>query len=893
MPSALETLVKILKLEQDTGCRNTAVIGGLQSFAANWAREAHQQARRPEHHQLVDEMAARLRAYESLPSAEARYEAVRYMLGRIMGRIPPPPDLAPPPAEVPEPATQPPLLPPSEMPAQPVEPAAEDIYAPSLGDEGDEGEQDELDRVEESGGDWMYDEGLESEPDEEDFEEAEAQRLPQPAAPPRTPKPRRQPARTLSGEEAIAQFRRLEETPVTVLHKVGGKMAEKLERLGIVSIKDMLFSYPFRYDDYTRMRTLNRLRPGEVATVVVAVQSVVKRQARGGRPYLLMTVDDDTAVMRVVFFGQLWLQRQFRPGSQVVLSGKVELFRGELMMTNPEWEMVERENLHTGRIVPVYALTKGLSARTMRRLTRQALDEWVAQVPDHLPDSVLDRTGLADLSWSLEQIHYPDSHETLDEARTRLTFDELFLFQLAMMRQRRAWQSAPGQPIYTDDAWLEAFKNNLPFDLTTAQRRALQEILGDMAKDVPMNRLLQGDVGSGKTAVAAVAIGAAVRAGKQAALMAPTSILAEQHARNVTQLLRAAPDGENIEIRLLTGSTPEAERQAIYAGLADGSVDVVIGTHALIQEGVEFNALGLAIIDEQHRFGVEQRGMLRGKGTNPHLLVMTATPIPRTLALTLYADLDLTILDEMPPGRTPVETRVIGLTERERAYRFIESQIARGRQAFIVYPLVEASESLEDIGAATDEYERLSQVVFTKQRVGLLHGRMSPAEKDAVMGAFQRGEIDILVSTSVVEVGIDVPNASVILVENAERFGLAQLHQFRGRVGRGEHKSYCILVSTATTPEADERLRALEETNDGFKLAEIDWKLRGAGDMLGLRQSGAGEFRLSAAVDPRLVELAQREARTVYAEDPDLSAPEHQFLGWRVSRLLNRRADVS
>ncbi len=877
MPSALETLVKILKLEQDTGYRNTAVIGGLQSFADNWSGEAHRQARRPEHHLLVDEMTARLREYASLDTTEARHEAIRYMLGRITGRIPAPADLEPA-GPSPEQFTG--------APSSPAAPASDqEIAAGTAAGPG----PDDLDDSPKAVPSHAYDDAAPTDDDDAD----EVFTPPPPPSAPRSAFSRPKPRPALPGDEAIAQFRRLQDTPVTVLHKVGDKMAEKLERLGIRSILDMLFTFPMRYDDYTRMRTLNKLRPGEVTTVVVAVQSIVRRQAAGGRPYLLMTVDDDTAKMRVAFFGQMWLERQFRRGSQVVLSGKVELFRGELMMTNPEWEMVEREHLHTGRIVPVYSLTKGLAARTMRRLMHQAVEEWVDQLPEHLPESVLSRTELPDVAWAIRQVHFPESHEALELARARLSFDELFVFQTAMMRQRRAWQSQPGQPIIVGDDWLEPFKDNLPFDLTTAQRRAIREILADMARDVPMNRLLQGDVGSGKTAVATIAMGAAVHAGKQAALMAPTSILAEQHARSITQMLRRAPDGENIHVRLLTGNTSEAERQEIYAGLADGSIDVVIGTHALIQEGVEFHDLAVAVIDEQHRFGVEQRGMLRGKGTNPHVLVMTATPIPRTLALTLYADLDLTIIDEIPPGRTPVETRVITLAERERAYGFIQSQIAKGRQAFIVYPLVEASEKLEEVGAATDEYERLSKEIFHQQRVGLLHGRMAPSEKEAVMSAFARGELDILVSTSVVEVGIDVPNASVILIENAERFGLAQLHQFRGRVGRGQHKSFCILVSTATTPEAEERLRALEETTDGFKLAEIDWRLRGAGDLLGLRQSGGTEFRLAQAVNPHLVELAQREARTVYAEDPDLAAPEHEFLAWRVSALLDRRADVS
>lgn len=880
MPSALETLVKILKLEQDTGYRNTAVIGGLQSFANNWAGDAHRQARRPEHHQLVDEMVSKLRGYEALDTIEARHEAVRYMLGRVTGRIPPPDDLPPaPPDEQPAEEAGPPEPPAPDEAAMPP-----DESSVSLADENtpEPTPPAEIEPPGERAG-----EGDES----DEGEDAEAS-MP-PAAKPHPGFQRGKPRPALPADEAIARFSQLQETPVTVLHKVGEKMAEKLDRLGLTSIRDMLFNYPARYDDYTRMRTLNKLRPGEVTTVIVAVQSVVRRQARGGRPYLMMTVDDDTAKMRVTFFGQMWLERQFRRGSQVVLSGNVELFRGELMMTNPEWEMVEREHLHTGRIVPVYSLTKGLAARTMRRLMNQTIDEYADQVPDYLPESVLSRTELADLNWALHQIHFPESHRALEDARTRLTFDDLFIFQSAMMRQRRAWQSTPGQPIVVGDEWLEPFKDNLPFDLTTAQRRAIREILADMAKDVPMNRLLQGDVGSGKTAVAAIAMGAAVRAGKQAALMAPTSILAEQHARSVTDLLRLAPDGEHMQVRLLTGNTSEAERQEIYAGLADGSIDVIIGTHALIQEGVQFNALGLAVIDEQHRFGVEQRGTLRSKGTNPHLLVMTATPIPRTLALTLYADLDLTIIDEIPPGRTPIDTRVIGLSERERAYGFIQSQIAKGRQAFIVYPLVEASEKLDDVGAATDEYERLSKEVFHQQRVGLLHGRMTPSEKEDVMATFARGELDILVSTSVVEVGIDVPNASVILIENAERFGLAQLHQFRGRVGRGAHKSFCILVSAAPTSDAQQRLHALEDTTDGFKLAEIDWKLRGAGDILGLRQSGGAEFRLTEAVNPRLVELAQREARTVYAEDPDFAAPEHQFLAWRVNALLDWRADVS
>lgn len=870
MPSALETLVKILKLEQTTGYKNTAVIGGLAAFAQNWVEEAHEQAKRAEHHQLIDELAVKLRSYGDQEDLNERHETIKYMLERITGRVPAPPDL--PPATYEDVA--------GDSPQSSMPPPA---HAPAADDDGDEEEGDE------SRSETQSADSTDGGEDEEAF--APAAYTSEETRSTFTPPTRRKRAR-LAPEEFRARYEALQ-APITNLPRVGEKMAAKLQALGIATIADMLFYFPFRYDDYTRLKPLNRLRPGEVVTVVAAVRSVAQRQARGGRPYLSVTVDDGTGTMNVTFFGQTWLQRRFKVGSQVVMSGKIDIFRGELTMTNPEWEMLERENLHTGRIVPVYRLTQGVSARTIRRLMRQTVAEWADRIPDHMPDSVLDRTDLVDLSWALEQVHFPESTEALEYARRRLTFDELFLFQMSMLGNRREWQSVPGQPLTVDDEWLNTALGTLPYALTGAQQRALEQIRADIARDVPMNRLLQGDVGSGKTVVAALCLAIAVQNGKQAALMAPTSILAEQHARSVGNFLRQLPGGDQIVVRLLTGNTSSAERDDIYAGLSDGSIHVVIGTHALIQETVTFNDLALAIIDEQHRFGVEQRGALRGKGTNPHLLVMTATPIPRTLALTIYADLDLSVIDEMPPGRTPVDTRVLLPVERERAYSFIDAQIKRGRQAFIVYPLVEASESLQDTGAAVDQYEHLNEAVFKQHRVGLLHGRMSPAEKDAVMTAFSRGEIDILVSTSVVEVGIDVPNANVIIIENADRFGLAQLHQFRGRVGRGEHKSFCLLISGSDTDEARQRLNAMEETTDGFKLAEIDWEMRGPGDMLGVRQSGMSGFRMSELMNPQLVELAQREARTVFAEDPHLVQPEHELLAQRLTPQIDRRADIS
>ena len=847
MPSALETLVKILKLEQDTHYKNTAVIGGLESYADNWARDAHRQAKRPEHHQLIDELVRCLDGYGELEDTEERHESIKYMIGRITGRIPPPQD-----------------LPPSEYQNE-----ADETAPPPPQAEADEAL------------DVHHTPEPEGEPPVSKPEKSSAPSM-----------PRRRHREPLSPEAVAERYAELRQ-PVTSLHRIGSKMAEKLDKLSIQTVEDMLFAFPRRYDDYSQMKPLNRVRPGEVVTVVAAVRSIEKKQGQGKRPYLLLSLDDGTRQLRVAFFGQLWLQRQFKRDAQVVLSGEIDLFRGELMMTNPEWEMVERDNLHTGRIVPVYALTKGLSARTMRRLMDQVLGQWANRLPDYMPQSVLERTNLVDLDWAVQQIHYPDSFDTLGHAQTRLSFDELFIFQMGMLANRRDWQAEPGIPLQVGDEWIDQFLASLPYDLTGAQRRALAQIRADMARDVPTNRLLQGDVGSGKTVLAAVALGIAVQQGKQAALMAPTSILAEQHARTISQVLANSPVAEQARIRLLTGNTSDADRQEIYAGLANGSINVVIGTHALIQAGVEFQDLALAVIDEQHRFGVEQRGTLRGKGTNPHILVMTATPIPRTLALTLYADLDLSIIDEMPPGRTPVETRVIHSIERERAYEFIRTQISQGRQAFVVYPLVETSEKLSDLGAAVDEFERLRDTIFPRCRVGLLHGKMSPGEKETIMTEFAVGNLDILVSTSVVEVGIDVPNASVILIENAEHFGLAQLHQFRGRVGRGEHKSYCLLLAGTSSEEANQRLAAMEETTDGFRLAEIDWEMRGPGDLLGLRQSGLGQFSLAELMNPRLVELAQREARTVYAEDPNLTYPEHHLLAQRVQALLDRRADVS
>ena len=493
------------------------------------------------------------------------------------------------------------------------------------------------------------------------------------------------------------------------------------------------------------------------------------------------------------------------------------------------------------------------------------------------------------------QVHFPDTQEKLKAARERLAFDEIFYLQMGVLRQKIDWKSVEARRFPVSDEWLEARLKSLPFTLTNAQQNALKDIRSDLDSGKPMNRLLQGDVGSGKTVVAALAAGITTANGAQVAIMAPTSILAEQHYRNFMRLLT----GENgilqvNEIRLLVGDTPEPEKDVIRTGLADGSIKIVIGTHAIIEEPVLFQELQLAVIDEQHRFGVEQRAALRTKGTNPHLLVMTATPIPRSLALTLYGDLDLSVIDEMPAGRIPINTYVLRPQERERAFTLLRGQIKGGKQAFIIYPLIEESDKIE-ARAAVDDYETLSKEVFPDLKLGLLHGRMRPQEKDETMFKFRDRRYNILVSTTVIEVGVDVPNATVMLIEGADRFGLAQLHQLRGRVGRGSDQSYCLLIPTHEDAAENERLRAMSESNDGFVLAEKDLQQRGPGEFLGTRQSGySSGLRMASITDVKLIEKARLQAQKLFERDPYLQQPEHALLAEAFGRFWgDGKGDVS
>ncbi len=688
-------------------------------------------------------------------------------------------------------------------------------------------------------------------------------------------------ARTVSKEQAVGL-----DAPVTVLSGVGPAVAKILARLGMHTLGDMLYYFPRRYDDYSALKTIHQLFYGEEVTVIASVVEINTRTAKSGKRLTEAVISDGSGSLRVTWFNQPWRASQLRCGTQVVLSGRIEQYMGRLVMNSPECDLLEHKHLNTNRIVPVYPLSANIKQRRLRSLMDPVVNHWSGRVVDPLPRDILQSAELIDLNNALLHVHFPESWEALTAARKRLAFDEIFFLQLGVLSQKRAWNERSATVLEVSDAWVEEQFQKLPFALTGAQKRVFEEIRSDLASGRPMNRLLQGDVGSGKTVLAGLGMCIVAQAGAQAAMLAPTSILAEQHYRTLTRYFgsdeKIGPEG----IRLLIGAMPESEKEEIRAGLADGRIKLLVGTHALLEDPVQFTNLQMAIIDEQHRFGVEQRAILRSKGQNPHLMVMTATPIPRSLALTVYGDLDLSVMDELPPGRQEVETFLISPSERYRAYSLIQSQLDEGHQVFIIYPLVEESENL-DVKAAVEEYERLQGEVFKNHKVGLLHGRMRPDEKDAVMAQFRDGALQILVSTSVVEVGVDIPNATVILIEGANRFGLAQLHQFRGRVGRGQVKSYCVLIPTDGNTGENERLQAMTETNDGFKLAERDLEQRGPGDFLGTRQSGYAELRAANLGDVHLIELARNQAQALFQKDPELKMEEHLPLAAALQRFWN------
>ncbi len=710
---------------------------------------------------------------------------------------------------------------------------------------------------------------------------------------------------------------------ITAIPGVGPSVAAKLHNLGIRTVRDLLFYFPREHRDYSKLEKIANIPFNEVTTTMGLIWDVETTRTSGGRTRTIATISDDTGRLKVSWFNQPYLQKQLQAnkGSYLVVTGMKQRFGNKIEFSVRSHELPEQGDLlNTGRLVPTYPLTEGLNAKSLRRFTKWVVDRYSAMVPDHLPAWIRSAGHLVPLPEAISHIHYPENEEALLAARRRLAFDELFVIQLGMQERRSRWQheapqgnafkidptkifanpndieettsesgnvvvAHPGDeeaPVAATTLWSSVasekpFEALLPFRFTDAQRRVIAEIFADLAQNKPMCRLLQGDVGAGKTAVAAATLYMAAINGYQGAIMAPTELLAEQHARSISDMLESL----GIHTVLLTGGLRPRERAMGRAAIESGQALVAIGTHALIQEDVNFQRLGLVIVDEQHRFGVEQRDALRQKGYHPHMLVMTATPIPRTLALTLYGDLDVSVIDQLPPGRQKIITRWRTGARRNEANTLIAHEVAEGRQAFIICPLIEESESLA-MKAATAEYERLSREVFPNLRLGLLHGAMKSADKDQVMRRFRDHELDILVATSVIEVGIDVPNATVMVIEDADRFGLSQLHQFRGRVGRGKHQSYCYVLSADASIQAQERLEVFQATDDGFRLANEDLRLRGPGDFVGVRQSGVPELRAADLNDTYLVELSRSLAARLWQNDPYLRKPEHAALRERM-----------
>lgn len=967
MKPSIQKLKKIFKLEAERKYDNHAVVGGLERMLDYWEPEARLDGL-PE--DLLQAIIARLRDYAHL-TEKSRAETLQGIWRRIQrsetSLSTETPFDADSPAEA-KPAESPPLA--REAPiattAAAVEVAAEPAQAAAPAEAVPAGS------------------AMAGSATELPASEAPcAEDTTSPAAPPKL-KTLHTPPIPSPAVEPVAL-----NAPITVLQGIGPRNAQNLARIGLHTLRDMLYYFPRRYDDYSKMKPINRLWFGEEVTIIGNVQSINTRPLRGGSASLVeAVVSDGTGALRVTWFNQPWLTRRLHKGAYISLSGKVDQYLGRLVMTNPDWEDVEQQHLSTGRIVPVYPLTAQVTQGWLRKQMNQLVTFWAPRVRDTLPESVRRSADLPELSAALLQVHFPDSWDDLKAAQHRLAFDEIFLLQMGVLSQKRQWQNRTAQKYEAAQTWIDDQLLRLPFKLTQAQLKALQDARHDLASGRPMDRLIQGDVGSGKTVIAGLAIAIVTQQGAQACLMAPTSILAEQHYRSLLKMLAtnilpplpevavesqpaeviaevpdevsdesetpevlatpdvlASPDEaaevletpdeatealetpdtapevlatpdqapvpviealpesppvplpppplQESEIRLLLGATPENEKRGIRDGLADGSIKLVVGTHALIEDPVAFANLGLAIVDEQHRFGVEQRAALRSKGNNPHLLVMTATPIPRSLALTVYGDLDLTVMDELPPGRQPVGTYVLMPRERERAYTVVRGQIEQGRQAFIIYPLIEETETSE-VRAAVAEQQRLQKEIFPDLNVGLLHGRMKPDEKEAAMQAFRDGQFQVLVSTTVIEVGVDIPNATVMLVEGANRFGLAQLHQLRGRVGRGADQAFCLLIPDQADETENERLLVMASTNDGFVLAEKDLEQRGPGQFLGTRQSGFNELRMANLLDVRLIEKARRHAQALFEADPDLQQPENQPLAPTLQRFWDGgKGDIS
>lgn len=697
---------------------------------------------------------------------------------------------------------------------------------------------------------------------------------------------------------------------VQYLKGVGPQKAIMLRKLGISTIWELLNTFPRRYEDRSNLTPLAYLRPGEEGTASGILRAPSSRRISNNRSMVTALLEDQTATIKLVWFNQPWMMRKLEEaeGRQVIAFGRPKIGRGgSLEIASPEWEIIEdeKDSEEFARLQPIYALTEGVYQDTVQAATESAVSEFAKTIPETLPPKILRQNQLLSLPDAYRQIHSPEGWDQVNRARGRFVFEEFLLLQLALqMRKHEAGIelgisfdiTGPGRTVggnlFGENDTLRRplrtlTQQLLPFQLTGAQQRVIEEIYRDMERPIPMNRLVQGDVGSGKTAVAACAMLAAVRDGYQAALMAPTEILAEQHYFNLRHLF--APLG--VEVALLVGKQKAAERRKMVQAVAAGTALIVVGTHAIIQEGVEFARLGLAVVDEQHRFGVLQRAALHEKAKEkPDILVMTATPIPRTLTMTLYGDLDVSVIDELPPGRKPIRTHWKQPHERDAVYANLRKLIDQGRQAYFVCPMIAESEKMQT-QAAEDLYYRLSKETYPDLRIGLLHGQMKPTEKEYVMDQFRVHELDILVSTTVIEVGVDVPNASAMVIEDANRFGLSQLHQLRGRVGRGAHQSYCVLIAGDTSADARARMEVMVSTTDGFKIAEKDLEIRGPGDMVGTRQSGRMEFHVADLVrDGRTLEEAREIAIKILEQDPKLEHPDHEML---ITRVKERRREIA
>lgn len=647
-------------------------------------------------------------------------------------------------------------------------------------------------------------------------------------------------------------------TPIQEVYMVGPTYGKRLTKLGIETVEDLLCHFPHRYEDYSLISKINQVQPGETVTIRGVVNQIKNEYTKSGKKIQKAFVTDETGSIEIVWFNQPFLVKTIKVGEWYSLSGKADWFGHKVVLVSPEYESQKTELIHTGRLVPIYPETYGVSSKWLRSRIAPLIRECSNNLLEYLPSSIVEKNDLIDYKSAICQIHFPDNKNLAELAKRRLAFDELFLIQLVSLKRKSEWsKEVVGQTLFIDQEKTLALINSLPFKLTNAQKTATKEILSDLAQSKPMNRLLEGDVGSGKTVVATIAMYVAYLNGLQSVLMAPTEILAFQHFYTISTIFN--PFG--LKVRLRTGGRKDK-----------GNFDILVGTHALLSEGFPVAKVGLVVIDEQHRFGVEQRAKLRRIGVNPHLLTMTATPIPRTVALTLYGELDLSFLDEMPKGRMRVKTWVVPPEKRNGAYEWIRKHVKDTcEQAFIICPLIEESETLTSVRAATKEYERLQKEIFPDLRLGLLHGKMKSKEKEKVLADFRAGNLDILVATPVVEVGIDIPNATIMMIEAAERFGLAQLHQLRGRVGRGALQSYCLLFTESSSPKTLKRLKAMEKMYIGAELADLDLKIRGPGEIYGTRQHGIPDLRVASLTDLILIEKTRSAAQEFINKDPTLS----------------------